>query len=332
MRVIHIDKQLVTPIYKQIVSQVEQAIMNRKLFKNDRLPSVNKVCLENQLSRDTVLLAYEELKKKGVIYAITGKGYYVKTEEFDYEQRYFLLFDELNAFKEDVYHAFVTALEGKAQVDIYFHHFNLGMFRKLVHDAQGNYSKYIIMPSNLEGVESLIGLLPEQEVYILDQMRDSLQQYPSIYQNFDQAMYEALVLGWDRIQQYSRLVLLFPGMKEPLGMVRGFERFCADFQFENQILQSFATHQPEKSTVYIIPDDRDLVDVVEKTQQLGWEIGSDVGIISYNDTPLKKVVANGITTISTDFAAMGQRLATLVWEQQRVLEENPSRLILRHSL
>lgn len=332
MRIIHIDKQLVTPIYKQIVGQVEQAIVNRKLFKNDRLPSVNKVCLENQLSRDTVLLAYEELKKKGVIYAITGKGYYVKTEEFDYEQRYFLLFDELNAFKEDVYQAFVKALEGKAQIDIFFHYFNLDMFRKLIHDAQGNYSKYIIMPSNLEAVESIIGLLPENDVYILDQMRDSLQHYPSVYQNFDKAMYEALVLGWKRIQKYSRLVLLFPGNKEPLGMVYGFQRFCVEYQFENYILQSFASHQPEKGTVYIIPDDRDLVNVVEKSQQLGWAIGKEIGLISYNDTPLKKVVAHGITTISTDFAAMGRRLATLVWEQQRIQEENPSRLIERQSL
>jgi DNA-binding transcriptional regulator YhcF (GntR family) len=332
MRLIHVDKQLVTPIYKQIVGQVEQAIVDRKLFKNDRLPSVNKVCLENQLSRDTVLFAYEELKKKGVIYAITGKGYYVKTEEFDYEQRYFLLFDELNAFKEDIYQAFITALEGKAEVDIYFHHFNLGMFRKLIHDAQGNYSKYIIMPSNLEGIESSISLLPENEVYILDQTRESLQQYPSVYQNFDKAMYEALVLGWNRIQHYERLVLVFPGNKEPLGMVSGFQRFCAEYSMPCQVMQSFNNQQPELGTVYVIPDDRDLVDVVEKTQALHWEIGKDIGLISYNDTPLKKVVAHGITTISTDFSAMGKRLATLVWEQQRVLEENPSRLILRQSL
>ena len=34
-------------------------------------------------------------------------------------------------------------------------------------------------------------------------------------------------------------------------------------------------------------------------------IGKQVGIISYNETPLKKIILNGITTISTDFEAMG---------------------------
>jgi DNA-binding LacI/PurR family transcriptional regulator len=58
----------------------------------------------------------------------------------------------------------------------------------------------------------------------------------------------------------------------------------------------------------------------------------DIGIISYNDTPLKKVVANGITTISTDFVAMGKTLAQLVMSKKRTQLENSSSLIVRGSL
>jgi DNA-binding transcriptional MocR family regulator len=32
--------------------------------KDEKLPSINKVCLEFSLSRDTVLQAYEELKNE----------------------------------------------------------------------------------------------------------------------------------------------------------------------------------------------------------------------------------------------------------------------------
>jgi DNA-binding transcriptional regulator YhcF (GntR family) len=32
--------------------------------KGDKLPSINKVCLEFKISRDTVMLAYDELKKE----------------------------------------------------------------------------------------------------------------------------------------------------------------------------------------------------------------------------------------------------------------------------
>ncbi len=38
--------------------------MDDELKKDEKLPSINKVCLEFSLSRDTVLQAYEELKKR----------------------------------------------------------------------------------------------------------------------------------------------------------------------------------------------------------------------------------------------------------------------------
>ena len=47
--------------------------------------------------------------------------------------------------------------------------------------------------------------------------------------------------------------------------------------------------------------------VVEKGKHQKLKIGADFGIISYNETPLKKVVENGITAISTDFDAMGKQ-------------------------
>jgi DNA-binding LacI/PurR family transcriptional regulator len=61
-------------------------------------------------------------------------------------------------------------------------------------------------------------------------------------------------------------------------------------------------------------------------------MGSDYGIISYNDTPLKKIVANGITTISTDFTAMGSILAEMILTNKKNQIENKSQLIVRSSL
>eukprot|EP01036_Dinobryon_divergens_P059701 gene59701-79645_t len=89
MRLINIDKQSSLPKYKQIVLSIEIAIAEERIKKDQKLPSVNKVSLEFSISRDTVLLAYDELKKRGIIYAILGKGYYVKSVEFSFEQRFF---------------------------------------------------------------------------------------------------------------------------------------------------------------------------------------------------------------------------------------------------
>ena len=225
MKIISINQQSNQPKYKQIVLSIEIAIAEKRLKRNDKLPSVNKVSLEFSISRDTVLLAYDELKKRGIIYAILGKGYYVKSVEFSFEQRIFLLFDELNAFKEDIYNSFLEVMDNKAQVDIFFHHFNIDMFKKLIYESNGNYSKYIIMPTNLVGSAAIIKMLPKQDVYILDQTNAELHDFPSVHQHFIKDMYDGLMKGKSLLEKYSKLVLIFPGNKEPIGMVDGFNQF-----------------------------------------------------------------------------------------------------------
>ena len=332
MKIITIDTTSGIPKYKQIVLSIEIAIAENRLKKNDKLPSVNKISLEFSLSRDTVLLAYDELKKRGIIYAILGKGYYVKSVEFSFEQRIFLLFDELNSFKEDIYNSFLETMNNSAQVDIFFHHFNIDMFRKLINEANGNYSKYIIMPTNLIGAPDLIKTLPNQDVYILDQTNSDLKDYPSVHQNFVKDIYEAILKGKYLIDKYQKLILLFPGFREPVGMKIGFEKFCADFDIKNEVINGFEDREIQKGAVYIIPNDRDLVRVIEKAKLQHLKLGTDFGIISYNETPLKKVVENGITTISTDFIEMGKILAQMILSGKKEQIENKSELIIRKSL
>ena len=332
MKVIVVDKHSGVPKYKQIVQSIEMAIAENRLQKGDKLPSVNKVSLEFSISRDTVLLAYDELKKRGIVFAILGKGYFVKSVEFSFEQRFFVLFDEFNAFKEDLYASFLEAVNNQAQIDIFFHHFNLEMFRKLVNESNGNYSKYIIMPTNLSGAANVIKILPAQDVYILDQTNKDLTDYPGVFQNFVKDMYQALLIAHHKLKQYKKLILIFPGHKEPLGMVEGFLKFCVEFDFTHAVIADFEAKTIAMGDVYIIPNDRHLVQVIEQSKQQKLHIGHDFGIISYNDTPLKKVVENGITTISTDFKAMGFLLAEMLCSNRKEQVENQSQLIVRASL
>jgi DNA-binding transcriptional regulator YhcF (GntR family) len=332
MSVISVQNNIGLPKYKQIILSIERAIEDGKLLKGDRLPSVNKVCLEFSLSRDTVLQSYDELKKRGIIYAIPGKGYYVKSVETTIKQRIFLLFDELNIFKEDIYNSFLKNIGKNVQVDIFFHHFNVKVFQKLINDSNGNYTKYIIMPTDLNDIVDSIKTLPVNEVIILDQTNSELKSYPAIYQNHKKDIFEGLLKGKTRINKYKKLILIFPGFREPLGMKLGFEDFCNEYNFEHAVITEFAGREITAGDLYIIPNDRDLVNVIENARKQNLKLGTDFGIISYNETPLKKIVASGITTISTHFEAMGKILAEMVLKGNKEQIENKSSLILRNSL
>ncbi len=329
---IDVKDKIGIPKYQQIVFSVEKAIIRGQLKKGDQIPSINTIREQHSLSRDTVLMAFNELKSRGIIQSVVGKGYYVTSENISVKQKVLLLFDELNSFKEDLYNSLINNLNIDVEVDIYFHHFNHNVFSKIIEDNIGDYNTYIIMPANLKGTNKLLKKLPEGSVYILDQMPKELNKYPGIYQNFENDIYTNLDKAFDYIKKYQKLVLVFSKDRQPKGMKDGFVLFCKDKNLPYGILDSMKHEMPKKGELYIVPDDKNLLRIIKKMKSSELSLVKDIGIISYNDTLLKEIVEGGITTISTDFTTMGERLAEMIQNNEHKHIENPNHLILRHSL
>jgi DNA-binding transcriptional regulator YhcF (GntR family) len=331
-RIIQIDSKSSLPKYRQIISSVYQAIEKKTLKKGDKVPSINEICSDFGLSRDTVMLAFNELKARGILHSQPGKGYYIVTTEIQTDENIFVLFDELNSFKEDLYNSLITNLKGRAFVDIYFHHFNYKVFKNLIAESAGNYTSYIIMPATFDNTSQLISKFPKDKVFILDRLKPDLKIYPVLYQDFENDFYNALIEGLELLKKYRKLVFVNPGGKEPAERVKGFERFCDTNGFNYQIVKSLDGLKPELYEAYFIISDRDLVQMVKLAKDYNYKLGKKFGIVSFNDTMLKEVVAGGITTISTDFVEMGKTLADMVLTRKTGQVQNPSRLIVRNSL
>jgi len=320
------------PKYKQIVAFIEEAISIGDLKKDDKLPSLNEIKNKYGLSRDTVLTAFNELKNRGIIKSIAGKGYYVFSEDTKTSQKVFLLFDELNSFKEDLYNSFLAQLDENVQVDIFFHHFNPIIFEKLIAENVGNYSSYVIMPANLKNVSPILETLPENKVFILDQLKPALNKYAAVYQNFEDTIFNGLLEANNLIKNYAKMVLIFNEKIQPIEMLFGFEKFCKKENMLFEVVSNIENREVGKGEIYLIPEDKNLIRIIKKMNEVGLNLKEDVGIISINDTMLKEVVKNGITTISTDFKKMGENLATLISRKEFSQIENPSKLIIRNSL
>jgi len=76
----------------------------------------------------------------------------------------------------------------------------------------------------------------------------------------------------------------------------------------------------------------DLIDLLAKIQEAKLKVGIDIGIISYNETPWKQFILNGITTISTDFKKMGQMAAEMVLNDSIEKLTVPFTITIRESL
>ena len=330
--IFNLDETAGIPKYRQLINAVCTAIEQGTISRGDKLPSVNQLCKKFSLSRDTVLLAFNELKSTGIVISVPGKGYYIERTDMSYDKQIFLLFDELNVFKEDLYASFLEHLNNRIIVDIYFHHFNFSVYKDLIGNAAGKYGAYIIMPATFDHSLDLVKKLPSEKVYILDRLKHDLMDYPVIYQDFEQDVFDGMTEGKELFLKYQKLIMVFPGGKEPEERVTGFLRFCKEWKIEAEIIRSMEKRNVQKGEAYFVVSDRNLVKIVKNAAANHLQLGTDIGLVSFNDTMLKEIVGDGITTISTDFVRMGKELAEMVSQQRRIKLRNPSRLIIRKSL
>lgn len=318
--------------YKQVVNHVVDGINNGIYKKGDWIPSINQFRKDYNLSRDTVFTGLSELKSRGIIDSTPGIGYYVATTRIPFKHNIFLLFNELNEFKEELYNSFMANVTKTATVDLYFHNYNRRVFDTLINDANNKYTTYIIMSGKFEGIASSLQKLSGR-VFLLDHYHPEVQGlYSSVAQNFEKDTYEALVYGLPYIEKYKCIYMVQKEEKEPQERYDGLVKFGEEYCMEHHYIESVENRKIERGDLFMLVRDRDLVDVLKQADCQKFIPGKDFGIISYNDTPLKEILAGGITTLSTDFKQMGETMANLINKKTIETIENPWNLNIRKSL
>ena len=316
-KLVHIDEYSATPKYLQLSDSVITAIESGHLKKNDILPSINELSYILEISRDTAEKGYKYLKSLGVIVSVPGKGYYIAKTTLKKSNRIFLLFNKLSSHKKIVYDTLVAQLGGDAFIDFYIYNNDFSLFKKLIQNRKSDYTHFVIIPHFVEGGDKayeIINTLPKEKLILLDKEIKGVDgDYAAIYEDFERDIYNALEELKGRLSKYHTLNIIFPEKSYyPKEILTGFKRFCRQYAFSFKILPHFSAEEIKKGEVFINLMEDDLVSLLEHVQSFGLETGKDVGIISYNETPLKKFLLNGITTISTDFRMMGKLTAEMV--------------------
>lgn len=337
---VRIDPASGIPIYKQIVKSILDAVDNKVVTHGEQIPSINEIRDSFSISRDTVIKAYQELKTRGIIASSPGKGYYVSTTNGYTRRNIFLLLDGFTTYREIFYNSFKENLGSQAVIDLYFHHYNSNVYRTLLQQAIGKYTEYVIVPlTDASSFDWLKAHLADENVYVLDLGSDMYgNHYPSVCQNFEKDIYESFRSSSELFKKYDRLVMVWGEppdqyknlIKEKISA--GLFKFCREIQLPWIMIDDMTNKTVESGECYFVPNDFDLVTAIEQVKKKGFRLGKDVGLISHNENPLKKVVANGITTLSTDFHEMGRIMASMVLKNEKEHFENPSSLIVRGSL
>ena len=318
-----------TPKYGQIVDAVINAISDGRLKAGDPLPSINQMIQDYHLSRDTVFKAYNRLKEQEAISSTPNKGYFVKNPVY----KVFIFFDTFKAYKEVLYESLIRNLPSNVIADVNFHHYNPVIFKKLIDDSIGKYSKYIIMPFEHPSVGRALSLIPKEKLLIADRKIFDTADSNVLYQDFSEPLERGLDDVLHLLRKYKEVHFIYPNYtNHPYESVECFEAFCKRNNLAYAIETDPTKFEVRAGIAYLSVSDRMLAEFLEQCRLKKLEPGVDTGIISYNDTPMKKFIYKGITTFSTDFRFMGLKAAEFVSSDAPMNVCVPSEMIIRESL
>jgi DNA-binding transcriptional regulator YhcF (GntR family) len=334
--ILSVDHTARTPKYQQLIDAVLQAIDQSYWQQGQQLPSVNELSEQYGIARMTVLKAYDELRRRGIIESQHGKGYYVATTNVKVGLNIFLLFDELSAYKETLYNAFRESLPSDTKLHLYFHHHNRYLFENLLSQNIGRYQWYVILPHFNVDITASLSVIPAHQLILLDRDLPQLgADVASVHQDFEADIQTGLLMGLDLLRKYRRINMVCPSAPLayiPEGRNQGFVRFCQQNKIPYRILTGFDPAQMLRDEAYLLFDETELVRFIKFCRERDWELGTDIGLITYDDTPYKEIIANGLTVISTDFRGMGVKAAHMIMERRHEKIHNDCQLIIRGTL
>jgi len=93
-----------TPIYRQIIQQIEYAILSGRMKNGDKLPTIRSLAVDLKTNPNTIARAYGELEIRGILETQVGSGTYISDKKPEKQD------DSLNRKIREVVGRFVQEL------------------------------------------------------------------------------------------------------------------------------------------------------------------------------------------------------------------------------
>jgi DNA-binding transcriptional regulator YhcF (GntR family) len=331
-----IDSESEVPKYLQVEEMILTDIESGIFKQGQRIPSINETSEELLLSRDTVEKAYTNLRKKGILISVKGKGYYVNKTATGRRLKIALIINKLSNYKRSLYNSFVQTLGSKASVDVFIYHYEISEFETIIDENLKHYDYFVILPhfrNDSAAAVPVIQKIPRDKVLIIDRYWQELEDYPVVYQEFDKDIQTALQEAIELLRKYNKLNLVFPQNEYySTNIKKGFTHFCQSRQFEFEIIDNLTEKDIQKDEVYILVSDNDLYMFIKYMKARSWKAGQEIGLISYNENPVKELLCDGISTISTNHDEIGKKAAEMILSRNFTHIKSPFEFIKRNSL
>lgn len=329
------------PVYKQLVEHIEGLVISGKLAPGEGLPSMAQMAKILDVSKETVKKAYGVLTRRGLLESHQGKGFFVRTRRKTSNLRIIIITDNLSSHRKMFIDAFRKGLGPSAVVNIMIHNKDVQMLEYLLDQSLGKYDYFVITPhfsldvQTSEEVKRQISRIPSRHLILADRILEGIHgEFGAAYQDFSQDVPEALSTAIDDLRRHPCLdVFTLPDSLYGEIVEFSIARFCDNNGLHASFHNEVSSSTIKKGQVCFIYDyaDQALFFLNEKALAEGIEIGKDIKVIMYNDSPLSAILFGGLSTISTDFELMGSLCAEMIVSGEMKQIKCPCRLIRRRT-
>jgi DNA-binding transcriptional regulator YhcF (GntR family) len=317
--------------YEQIINFIIEAVKSGDLDIGDALPSITEISNQFSVARETAVKSYKYLKQQRLIESKPGKGFFLISKNINSKPRVFLLLNDFNPYMQVLYNSILKNIGDKAELEVFFHHNNPSLFNSLVQESVGRYSAYLVKTFDSDDISASLEMLDSGNLLIIDRQEFS-EGRNFIVQDFYNDFYSALENLKGRLENYNELIFVDNKINpHPEKGVNAFRDFCSDSGFESEVVTADLIKVADKQC-YIVLNDEHLVEVLSQCRNFGFQTGKNVGILSYNDTPLKEFICTGISAVSVDFTTMGETIAEYALNPSDVSKVLKSDVIIRNSI
>jgi len=318
---------------EKIVRGITECLSDDILERGDILPSVNELSSKLGYSRETVVKAYKTLKERGLVNSKHGLGYFISNADVDQKLNIALVLYGFQTFQQDFYGKFRKTLGDTYQIDVFFHHNNMHMYQSILNTIKLQYGMYVIAPIQTQDAAHQLLDFPKDKLLIIDRYQYLGDDVSHITQEFETSLSLVFESLETRIKDFSKIILFYRDDTDyPSGIYSSFMNFCKTKKIDVEVYKEYDESLLQKDIIYFTIGDTDLWQLLKDAKNHELEIGSDIGILSHNDSPVKEIIQGGITTFSTDFKLMAQKAAKYVIERKPAKEIIPCLLIRRKSL
>ena len=116
-----LDASSGVPVYRQLIEQVENAVVSGRIRSGDRLPTIRALSVELKINPNTIAKAYNELEIRGILKTQVGSGTFIseKTPEEDNDRREAKMNEALGRFLREMRSLGLSREESIRLIELY---------------------------------------------------------------------------------------------------------------------------------------------------------------------------------------------------------------------